>query len=266
MKILFMKIIQMKIIVKYPILSNCGKDIGEHLLQMHRFSLATIWEQNDKTWNLGYLHRDGSSRSTTKRRKGVSVTGSTSVGVAILAGGTSRRMGMDKAWALLHGQPLVAHVIARQRPLAPSQVLVIAREPARFFPLGVEACNDIVPDQGPLGGLHTALHTLQTEHVALVGCDMPYASPAIFAQLIAIQAVADVPFAAVVPSFRGLPQPLHALYHRSALPIVERRLAGGELRMVDLVAALQAQTMDVSDGRAFLNLNTPEDLANAPSP
>ena len=192
-----------------------------------------------------------------------------SLGVAILAGGMSRRMGADKAWALLDGQPLIAHVIARMQPLGASRMLVVAREPERFLRLGVEACSDIVPDQGPLGGLHTALHTLETDNIALVGCDMPCASAAIFERLIAEQARADVPYAAVVPRYGGQPQPLHALYHRRALPMVEARLALGERRMLDLLSVLPTRLLDEAEfpaeeaGRAFLNLNTVDALAAA---
>lgn len=185
------------------------------------------------------------------------------LGIAILAGGLSRRMGTDKAWTLLNGRPLIAHVIDRMRSLQAARMIVITHDPRRCLPLGVEACRDLIPGHGPLGGLHTALVTLQTEHVALVGCDMPYASAAIFDRLLAEQRRAAVPYAAVVPCFEGQPQPLHALYHRSALPAAAERLAKGQRRMLDLIAALRARLVDEPDGRAFVNLNTPDALAAA---
>lgn len=191
------------------------------------------------------------------------------LGVAILAGGLSRRMGTDKAWTLLDGRPLIAHVIDRMRSLRAARILIITHDPERCLPLGVDACRDLIPGHGPLGGLHTALIMLPTEHVALVGCDMPYASAAIFERLLAEQMRAAVPYAAVVPRCQGQPQPLHALYRRDALPVVAERLAQGQRRMLDLITALRARLLDEPDypaewdGRAFLNLNTPEALAAA---
>lgn len=83
-----------------------------------------------------------------------------SLGIAILAGGLSRRMGVGKAWVLLDGKPLISHVIARMRTLAPTEIFVITPDPMRCAGLGVQACTDIFPGKGPLGGLHyRAEHT-----------------------------------------------------------------------------------------------------------
>jgi molybdopterin-guanine dinucleotide biosynthesis protein A len=181
--------------------------------------------------------------------------------VVILAGGMSRRMGTDKAWALLDDRPLVAHVVERMRTLSPDELLVITRDPAPYAPLGVVACTDLVPEQGPLGGLYTALRTLDAEHFAVVACDMPFASAAIFRRLLTEQRESEATFEAVLPRWRGQPQPLHALYHRSALSTVEAHLQRGQLRMLDLITGLRTRLVDTDDAEtAFVNLNTPEAL------
>ncbi len=68
--------------------------------------------------------------------------------VVIVAGGKSSRMGRDKAFALLHGKPLVEHVLERIRPLGATHTLLIANRPADYAYLGLPVYPDVLPDKG----------------------------------------------------------------------------------------------------------------------
>jgi molybdopterin-guanine dinucleotide biosynthesis protein A len=70
---------------------------------------------------------------------------------------------------------------------------------------------------------------------------------------------------------RGL-QPMHALYHRNCLPIIERLLHAKEFKIqrladdpalrVRLVLPEELPLLD-PDARSFYNINTPDDLEAA---
>ena len=67
-------------------------------------------------------------------------------------------------------------------------------------------------------------------------------------------------------------QPMHALYHRSCLPIMEDLIRAKELKIhgladhpalrVRLVLPEELRLLD-PDGRSFYNINTPDDLEAA---
>ncbi len=89
---------------------------------------------------------------------------------AVLAGGQSRRFGSDKAQALLHGQPLIDHVIQALQPQV--DALIIVGRAWKDHPM--------VPDfpsagGGPLFGLCAALRhgaAQGFEAVLTAGCDV----------------------------------------------------------------------------------------------
>lgn len=188
--------------------------------------------------------------------------------VVVQAGGESTRMGQDKALVFFRGQPLVQRVLERLSPLA-SELVVTTNRPDDFKFLGVHLAGDIFPGYGALGGLHTALSAASLPLVAVVACDMPFASAALIEA--AFQTMNETGCDAVVPrSEHGL-EPFHALYRRDAcLPLVEAAIRA-EKRRVDAwyaqarIRFIPYETVLQYDpsGRSFLNVNTPEELAEA---
>src|SRR5512134_938873 len=95
--------------------------------------------------------------------------------VCIQAGGASSRMGEDKALKTFLGRPLIQQVIERLRPIADELIVTTNRlEEYRF--LDVPLFPDLKPGRGALGGLYTAIASASQPVVAVVACDMPFAS------------------------------------------------------------------------------------------
>jgi molybdopterin-guanine dinucleotide biosynthesis protein A len=91
-------------------------------------------------------------------------------------------------------------------------------------------------------------------------CDLPFLDAALVTALRDAEPAAE----AVVARLDGKAQPLAARYARSILPKVQRRLSRDQLRMLDLVGALDPRWIDfAADTRALFNVNTPADLARA---
>jgi molybdopterin-guanine dinucleotide biosynthesis protein A len=171
-------------------------------------------------------------------------------------------MGRDKALVEVCGQPLiqlVAHALGRAFP----RLLVVTNDPAAYAFLGLEMVSDLLPGRGALGGLHAALFFSPTPHVFVVGCDMPFLSPALMGRLADGASRWDV----VVPRVGHQFEPLHAVYARRCLKFVERALDAGGRRIFDFYAAVRVREVPEADLRAldpelrsFLNVNTPADL------
>jgi molybdopterin-guanine dinucleotide biosynthesis protein A len=188
--------------------------------------------------------------------------------LVIQAGGESRRMGADKALLPFLGQPLILRPLSRLAGLA-DEVLVTSNHPESYRSLGLTPVPDILPGNGALGGLYTALSAARYPFVALVACDMPFANPEIFAlELILLQ---ESGVDAVVPRYGGGTEPFHAVYRReSCLPFVRSSLQAGKRRVDSWFSEVKIRYLEPEEmlpydpeGLAFLNINTPEELQDA---
>lgn len=175
----------------------------------------------------------------------------------VLAGGEGRRMGRPKAGVRLGGVPLVDRAVALLAPLCPAGVVVVTR-PGRPRPAGgAGLLVDRAAGEGPLGALATGLAVVVADEVLVLGCDLPFAGPA-------LTLLATGPRGAAVATAPGHgPQPLCARYPRArALAAAEALLGAGERRLRALPVALAARAVEASPA-ALANLNTPADLATA---
>ncbi len=191
--------------------------------------------------------------------------------LAIQAGGESRRMGKTKATVPFLGKPLISYPLSRLGPLA-DEILVTVNSQDRLESLPVEfpqyalrLVSDRLPERGALAGLYTALSAASWNTVALVACDMVWASPSLLALERRLMAENDVDL--VLPMCGGY-EPFHALYRRDpALAAVEKALKRGDRRMLSIIDDLRVFVIDEERLRAesidplcFSNVNTPEEL------
>ncbi len=188
--------------------------------------------------------------------------------VAIMAGGKSRRMGTDKAFVPLLGRPMIEHVLARVADLGQTETFIVTNTPAPYAYLGLPLYTDVIPGAGSLGGIYSALAHASTPHVIVIGCDLPLASAALMRYLLACAAEDDGPYDAVVPRFQKRLQGLHALYNCSAQETIASQIAAQQYQIkaaFDLMHTRFVEEQEyahlVPDGRAFRNINTPQDLA-----
>jgi molybdopterin-guanine dinucleotide biosynthesis protein A len=184
----------------------------------------------------------------------------------VLAGGKSRRMGgSPKALLPFDDRPLIQHVVEHVTAVLPD-CLLVTNSPEAYGFLARPMVADVFPDGGSLGGIYSGLAAAPGDAALCVACDMPFLAPALLAYLAGRAAEADV----VIPEAAGELQTLHAVYGKACLPAMERRLRAGRLKVTgffDEVRVLrigEAEIARVADpALAFMNLNTPDDLARA---
>lgn len=182
-------------------------------------------------------------------------------------------MGADKAEIVLDGARLIDRAVRALEPLA-ERVLLASGERERFGELGRECVLDERGGAGPLAGLAAGLAASRTRWIALLACDMPFASSELLGALLE-RARRQGLDGAVFESSSG-PEPLCAIYSVACLGAVRDALERGERRMSsfwsgrDGLRALRVERfgagelgLDASADRQALNLNTPEELAQA---
>jgi molybdopterin-guanine dinucleotide biosynthesis protein A len=188
--------------------------------------------------------------------------------VAIQAGGQSTRMGEDKALKSFLGRPLIQRVVDRMLPIA-DEIIVTTNHPDDYTFLNLRLVRDLIPGRGALGGLYTALFSARQPVVAVVACDMPFASPSLFdaAHRLLVEEEADV----VIPRPDEGYEPIHAIYRRAAcVPAIESAIAADQWKVIAWFPQVKVRILTPEEirlydpsGLTFWNLNTPEEFAEA---
>ena len=174
------------------------------------------------------------------------------VGV-VLAGGTGRRMGGDKALVALHGRPLLQYPVDALREVT-DRVAVVCKQDTKLplLPPDVEIWCEEDPRHHPLVGVTAALQRASGADVLVCAGDMPHVTPEV------LRALLDAPAGlAAVARAAGRLQPLLARYAPAALPVFEAMDPDEPATRV--VERLDPVLVDVAE-RAVLNVNAPEDL------
>ena len=199
----------------------------------------------------------------------------------VLAGGRSSRMGKDKTLVEFAGQPLIVRAlgILQQAGLVPS-IAGARSELAPFAPV----VDDLGPNagQGPLSGICSALAVCLAQHAVFLPVDLPLLPPSLVLYLLFHARVSGS--LVTVPSVNGFAQTFPAVVDRTARPVLQARLEGGDrgcfsafqavaaksgrlLSVVPVELLVQAGQVSHSYGLPaalwFLNVNSEKDLARA---
>ena len=194
---------------------------------------------------------------------------STQTSGIILAGGSSSRMGRNKALLPLPANQAITfieYLVSLLKEFC-SETLIVARDQAHAsdyaFP-GVRVTFDETPDIGPLMGLYSGLSAINTARALVVAVDLPCIQPALLSFLLSQPLSTD---SLLVPLVHNVPQVLLAIYPRSVLPVIKEQLlqVRRDLRCLLDVAPVQfveeAQLRQIDPRlRSFMNVNTPEEL------
>ena len=179
-------------------------------------------------------------------------------------------MGEDKALKTFLGRPLIQRVIDRLTPVA-DEIIVTTNHPEDYLFLNLRLVSDLKPGRGALGGLHTAIASASHPIVAVVACDMPFASASLIEMasrlLVHAEREADV---VIAKSEEGY-EPLHAVYRRvTCLPAIEAAIAADQWKVIAWFPQVKVRVFSQEEikqadpsGLAFWNVNTPEEFTKA---
>ena len=182
----------------------------------------------------------------------------------ILAGGQNRRMGgADKAFLTVGGQTVFQRTLGVLRACFP-QVVVVSNRPQKYAAFDVQVTSDEFVGQGPLAGIHAAFSLVELPYAFVVACDMPFLRVEPIAVL--VQRVANQD--AIVPSWDGDIEPLHAIYATRLRKPMELALTRGARAIRDFLPTIHVEYISEEVMRqvsgaeeSFRNVNTPEEAA-----
>ena len=182
----------------------------------------------------------------------------------ILAGGKGNRMGgKNKAFLKVDGKPLIDRILEVYRELF-REILIVTNNPMDYLSHDCRIVTDIIKGKGSLGGIYSGLSFASCEYSFVTACDMPFLDRTFIRFMTDRARAHDI----VVPRSPDGFQPLHAVYSRRLIPVMERMIGEDHLKIAFLFK--KARTCVISPeaiaafdpgGRMFININTEMDLA-----
>ncbi|MGA2010785.1 MAG: NTP transferase domain-containing protein [Solirubrobacteraceae bacterium] len=182
----------------------------------------------------------------------------------VLAGGRGRRLGGDKALAMLGSRPLISYPLAAMSAVL-ADVAVVAKPgtalppPARLC--GAEVWLEPAEPRHPLVGLLYALRRAAGRPVLVCASDLPFVTPAVLRAL--TRAPAGGAPAVLACSASGAAQPLLGRYEPAAADLLAGAARAAAAPLQAAVAAIGPRHLTVEDPDALFNVNSPQDLAAA---
>jgi molybdopterin-guanine dinucleotide biosynthesis protein A len=184
------------------------------------------------------------------------------VTAVVLAGGRARRMGgNDKGLIELNQAPLIEYALTVLRGQVETILINANRNIERYAGMGYPVIEDRCSGfNGPLAGMASALSVMHTRYLVTVPCDSPALPQDLVDRLMSARAEGDAELAVAHDGTRM--QPVFALLERSLQPSLDRYLDAGGRRIDQWYVQHRLALADFSDQpNAFINVNTPEDLA-----
>lgn len=187
------------------------------------------------------------------------------ISAVILAGGANKRFnGKTKANIQISGVRIITRIVKVLHEHF-DDIIIVTNTPDEFK--GFQQFT-LVPDEiknvGPLGGLHAALKVAKNDAVFIFASDMPCISGNIIKKHIEFYNRRKCD--AAIPRIKDFKEPLHAIYHKNVYDKLNQFLSSANKYSIEnFIADLNVRYHNLDDNeenrKAFININTPQDLA-----
>jgi molybdopterin-guanine dinucleotide biosynthesis protein A len=166
--------------------------------------------------------------------------------------------GVDKGLQLLHGKPMVAHVLARLTDQVGEIVINANQNLDAYRAFGYPVVSDDVAGfAGPLAGLHAGMKAASHPLVVTVPCDSPFLPADLVSRLMKALQKNDL----AVAKTGHQPHPVFSLVRTGLVGNLEAFLLRGGRKIDAWYGALKFVEVPFDDeADAFRNINTREEL------
>jgi len=176
----------------------------------------------------------------------------------ILCGGKSSRMNTEKGLVEFQGKTFLKWILDAVTPLT-SDITLVTKN-AAYTSYGLPMIPDLVEDQGPVGGIYTALADSSSRYNLILSCDIPMITTEVLTFLIqsSISSDSDV----CILSDGKHDYPLIGCYQKSLFSVFQNAIEQHHLKLCPLVDSLMHQKLVITskDQAAIRNINTQAEL------
>jgi molybdopterin-guanine dinucleotide biosynthesis protein A len=183
-----------------------------------------------------------------------------SLSAMILTGGSSSRFGSNKSQAKLGANSLIENLLST---IPPEIDIVIVGPELENSARQVRYTQEHPLGGGPVAAIEAGLQLIDSEFVAIIATDMPFAS-----QVLAVlrENLPETQDATIPLDAEGIRQPLCALYRRDGVARAITELGntqGQSVRKLIQILAVKELRLDPALARILLDVDTPADLQRA---
>lgn len=183
----------------------------------------------------------------------------------ILAGGKSTRLGFDKQFLIYNSEYLMDYLLKLLEPIF-QETVIVSNTPEIHQSRACRVVSDIMPEAGPLAGLHAGLTAASFELCYLTACDMPGIRESYIRYMLECQRIHQGT-EAVVTRVKDMLEPMNALYARSLVSRIDPLLKAGKRKMTALLDVADTHYVPEQiavryspDWLMFDNINTAQDM------
>jgi molybdopterin-guanine dinucleotide biosynthesis protein A len=181
----------------------------------------------------------------------------------ILCGGSSKRMGTNKALQKLGCLTFIEHISNVLKEMCLS--IIISTNTNELDFLSFKKVKDKHHNIGPIAGIYSALSDSETEENLIVNCDTPFITQDFLKYLVANSSGYDL----VLPFYKGHIQSLTGSYNKSILPKIEKEIENQHFKPIQMFKSFNLNILTIDDSLFFykdsllFNVNTQEDYIEA---
>lgn len=183
----------------------------------------------------------------------------------ILAGGESKRLGVNKAFIELDSKKLIEHIYLKLDKIF-DKIIIVTNSLNNFRNFQAKIIRDKVPGIGPLGAILWGLEASTSKYNFITGCDSPFIKNEIIQLLIKKINQADV----IIPYSNKGYEPLLAIYSKNCLEAIKKSINSGDLRIISFFPEVKVKIISEDEIRecdpdliSFFNINSENDLKKA---
>ncbi|MBK5243672.1 MAG: molybdenum cofactor guanylyltransferase [Eubacteriaceae bacterium] len=176
----------------------------------------------------------------------------------ILAGGKSRRMGVNKAELDFFGRTFLETQITKARTMGFTDIIVSGYP---FEVLSITPIMDEFKDRGPLGGMYSSFKVAKNKFCFVICVDVPQIVESTILSLINFQEHEKKDITLLCQN--GKIEPLIGIYPTSSYKKIYPIIENGSAAVFRLIDEYDYSVFRVNDnGNVMANINTPEDYQN----
>ena len=171
-------------------------------------------------------------------------------------------MGFPKPLLLINRNNIVDIIIKKLKILF-SEIIVVGKTNHRICGREFIFVEDLYKYRSPLVGIYSGLKASKNQLNFVVACDMPFVNKNLVKYMLEITGNYDV----VVPVVRGYFEPLHAVYTKNIINVIEEEIGRGNFKVTSFYDRVNVKKIPEHIVRkydpelmSFINLNTPKDL------
>ena len=182
------------------------------------------------------------------------------IAAVILAGGKNTRLNYEKSLLQIENHYFIQHQVEILREIFDEIIIVTEKEDLLKMLQHVRFAKDNFSNCGPIGGIEAAMKKYSFANYFIFACDMPFLDKDIITKMILSHHNKNCEI--TIPQHRDGIEPLHAIYNRKVLGILQQSIKYGHYQVRNIFQNVKVnyQYFNAKEIKFFFNINTPKDL------